>query len=223
MQSKTSQTLYAYWNDVRKGRLAPRRFEIEPSRITSVLSETFILERAERTRYRFRLAGTKVCELAGAELRGADFLDGWSADDQATLARQLVAAGDNGGILVVTYAAERDGNVALYEALLMPLLHTHDIADRFLGSLARLGNSSAAIGEDGSPRLVSAEIVWPDGKPHAALASTGQSGSGSRTAAFGTPRQSPFHPHVRNARIVRSEHRQFRVYEGGLTKPSGKI
>lgn len=222
MQSKTSQTLYAYWNDVRKGRLAPRRFEIEPSRITSVLSETFILERAERARYRFRLAGTKVCELAGAELRGADFLDGWSADDQATLARQLVAAGDNGGILVVTYAAERDGKVALYEALLMPLLHTHDTADRFLGSLAMLGDSAVAVGEDGAPSLVSAELVWPDGKPHAVLAA-GQSGPGARTATFGTPRQSPFHPHVRNARIVRSEHRQFRVYDGGLTKPDSKI
>ena len=36
--------------------------------------------------------------------------------------------------------------------------------------------------------------------------------------------QSPFQAHIRNARIVRSERRQFRVYDGGLSKnPTDKI
>ena len=41
------QTLYSYWNEVRAGRLAPQRLEIEPSRIAGVLAETFMLERVD--------------------------------------------------------------------------------------------------------------------------------------------------------------------------------
>jgi len=31
------QTLYSYWNEVRRGRIAPQRLEIEPSRIAAIL------------------------------------------------------------------------------------------------------------------------------------------------------------------------------------------
>ena len=47
MQQRTNQILFAYWNDVRGERLAPRRFEIEPARIATILPETFILERLD--------------------------------------------------------------------------------------------------------------------------------------------------------------------------------
>src|SRR4051812_13786849 len=47
MQQRTLQTLYGYWNEVRAGRLAPQRLEIEPSRIAGILSETFMLERID--------------------------------------------------------------------------------------------------------------------------------------------------------------------------------
>ncbi|MEO1694679.1 MAG: PAS domain-containing protein, partial [Pseudomonadota bacterium] len=47
MKHSTSHSLYAYWNEVRDGRPAPRRFEIEPSRIAHILSETLILERVD--------------------------------------------------------------------------------------------------------------------------------------------------------------------------------
>ncbi len=47
MKQRTIQTLYAYWNELRAGRVAPRRLEIEPARIGSILPETFMLERTE--------------------------------------------------------------------------------------------------------------------------------------------------------------------------------
>ncbi|MFN3869420.1 MAG: PAS domain-containing protein [Hyphomicrobiaceae bacterium] len=208
MKAKASQALYAYWNEVRKGRLAPRRFEIEPSRITPVLPETFILERLSSETYRFRLAGTRVCELLGGELRGANFLDGWSNEDAITVARQLQASGQQGGVLLLTFETVNFGQVsAAFECILLPLVHTRDYADRFVGALSRLPPAEmAALERATSRRLVSAEMIWPDGKPHAVMATAN--------------RQAPFLPHVRNARIVRSERRQFRVYEGGLGKPA---
>lgn len=208
MKAKTSQTLYAYWNEVRRGRLAPRRFEIEPSRITPVLPETFILERLDSETYRFRLAGTRVCEMLGAELRGANFLDGWSHEDSITIARQLQSAGQQGGALTLTFDTVSYGQAtATFECILLPLLHTRDYADRFVGAMSRLSPADTVLVErPTSRRLATSELIWPDGKPHAVVASTN--------------RQSPFLPHVRNARIVRSERRQFRVYDGGLGKPA---
>lgn len=209
MKTRTSQALYAYWNEVRRARLAPRRFEIEPSRITPVLSETFILERIDAETYRYRLAGTRVCELLGAELRGTNFLDGWHAEDALTLARQLQVAAQQGGVVVANFDAVSFGEPAgTYEFILLPLLHTREHVDRFLGALARLGTAPATTScRPTARKLAPVELIWPDGKPHSVVATIN--------------RQTPFLPHVRNARIVRSERRQFRVYEGGLGKQGG--
>jgi hypothetical protein len=68
MKQRTVQTLYGYWNALRAGRIAPRRLEIEPSRIGSILSETFMLERTDPATCRYRLAGTRLCEIFGFEL-----------------------------------------------------------------------------------------------------------------------------------------------------------
>lgn len=213
MKSKTSQLLFAYWNEVRRDRLAPRRFEIEPSRITPLLSETFILERLDSETYRYRLAGTRICEQFDTELRGTNFLDGWSAEDRITLARQMQAAAQQGGVIVATFDTHSFGAVTgTYECLLLPLLHTRENVDRFVGAMTQL--SAAAVAETAEPprttsrRLRDVELIWPDGKPHAVVNSLN--------------RQVPFLPHVRNARIVRSDRRQFRVYEGGLGKTETK-
>ena len=89
MQQPTSRQLYAYWDRVRNGRIAPRRFEIEPAKIASILPETFIAEGAGLLGYRFRLAGTKICEQFGRELRGADLLGLWEEPDRDAFASLL--------------------------------------------------------------------------------------------------------------------------------------
>lgn len=212
MKSKTSQLLFSYWNEVRRDRLAPRRFEIEPSRITPLLAETFILERLDSETYRFRLAGTRICEQFDTELRGTNFLDGWSPEDRLTLARQLQTAAQQGGVSVVIFDTVSLGTpLASYECVLLPLLHTRDSVDRFLGAMTQISTAATLIAGDKrsiSRRLGEVEMMWPDGKPHAVVAATN--------------RQTPFLPHVRNARIVRHDRRQFRVYEGGLGKPEPK-
>jgi hypothetical protein len=42
MQRPTSRQLYAYWDRVRNGRVAPRRFEIEPAKIAALLPEPLL-------------------------------------------------------------------------------------------------------------------------------------------------------------------------------------
>ena len=89
MKHNTSKALFAYWDSVRGHRMAPQRFEIDPSKISAILPYTFILERRDAETFSFRLAGTRMCDVFGYELRGTNFLDGWETIDRLPLLRQF--------------------------------------------------------------------------------------------------------------------------------------
>lgn len=206
MKSRTLHALYAYWNDVRRGRLAPRRFEIEPSRIAEILPETFILERIDPETYRYRLAGTRLCEDLATEFRGTDFLDGWNNTDRSTVEHDLSVITHQGAVGYMTLeAVAADGRAVDFEVLLLPLIHSPETIDRFVGAMAAI-DAPAWLGSVPlvARHLLTHELIWPDGKPHSVVEITS--------------RQVPFLPHVRRARIVRAQRRQFRVYDGGLAK-----
>ena len=73
MNQNGSITLFHYWNRLRDGRPAPKRSEVEPADIKSLLADTFILERDTRGEAVFRLAGTRLCASYGRELKGFSF------------------------------------------------------------------------------------------------------------------------------------------------------
>ena len=204
MKSKTSQILFTYWNEVRKDRLAPRRFEIEPSRIAPILSETFILERLEGDMFRFRIAGTGITEQFGTDFRGTNFLDGWAPDDRVTLSRHLRSLSQQGGVGVSSFDVRTRRSIERYETILLPLIHTGNEIDRLLGGMSQLSGGVQRVRHDhmAERQLLTCDVIWPDGRPHSVISNLRQ--------------QTPILPHVRNARIVRADRRQFRVYEGGL-------
>jgi hypothetical protein len=210
MQHKTSKVLFTYWNEVRGGQLAPRRFDIEPARISQVLPDTFMLERIAKSIYRFRLAGTRICDELQAELRGMNFLDGWAPADAETLERDFQQITDQGGVGLFTIEARSlSGTPVPFEIIVLPLIHTQGAVDRYLGAISPLSSAVRAPERLVFRRLVRHEVLWPDGRPHGAVVRA--------------QHQVPFLPHVRNARIVRQDRRQFRVYDGGLGKPDNKI
>jgi hypothetical protein len=101
-------------------------------------------------------------------------------------------------------ARAEDGTSADFEMLMLPLVHTNDNVDRFLGTITAI-DPPAWLGTKPLPdrTLLSDEIIWPDGRPHALLERN--------------HRQAPFIPQPPGSRIVRSARRQFRVYDGGRT------
>lgn len=141
MKQTTSKLLYQYWNSLRRGRLAPRRFEIEPARIAPLLPETFIVECAGFLSFRFRLAGTRICEQFGRELRGTDFLDLWTGEDRDSIAGFLRAAVGDGAVGIVHFEGRaRNRRKVAFEMLLLPLVHTGNTVNRLLGSVSALEN-----------------------------------------------------------------------------------
>jgi hypothetical protein len=203
MQNKTLQALYGYWNEVRAGRLAPQRLEIEPSRIAGILSETFMLERIDAGTFKYRLAGTRLCEMFGSELRGGNFLEEWSEADRHVLARDLAAVCERGAVAVIGLegSSDRRHRVEL-EAVLLPLVHAGQSISRIIGAMSTVSSPHWLHNEPlVSRRVLRHELIWPDGRPHALV---------DRVA-----RQVPFLPARTQMRIVKTGRRQFRVFEGG--------
>ena len=203
MKVRTSQQLFAYWNDLRGGRLAPRRFEVEPSAISAILPDTFILEREDRHEYMFRLAGTRICDRFGREFRGRNLLDLWTQDDREVVIRVLESVTRDGGVGVIGLMAGSDaGNQAAFEMLLLPLVHTGQSISRVMGSLSPINvlqpYAQAAFSK---LELSTFDVIWPDGRPHAVV---------SRGTA-----PAPFLRETGDAKVVRFERRSFRVYQGG--------
>ncbi len=194
MQQPTSWQLYAYWDRVRNGRVAPRRFEIEPARIPTLLPETFIAEGAGLLGFRFRLAGTKICEQFGKEMRGIDLLSLWDRDDREQVASLLHTVFTDAAVMHGLFRAFTGTNrEASFELVVMPLIHTGETINRLLGGITAI-DPPFWLGAEPLVRqeLIELHVHWPDGPPAQA------------------PRES--------AEIVRLSPRRFRVLEGGLTE-----
>jgi len=201
MQQRTLQILYAYWNGLRAGRLAPSRLEIDPSRIGAILPEIFLIERLNATTYSYRLAGTRLCEIFGRELRGTNLLDGWTAADRALLARDLTLTCEQGaGTHFVMEGSAGNARRVQLETLLLPLMHGGNAVERVIGATSPIA-SPHWLGHDKlvDKRLVSHEPVWPDGRPRSTAAG----------GAHAAPAPSP------SPATLKGERRGFRVLDGG--------
>jgi len=205
MQESVSQALYAYWNDLRGDRIAPKRFEIEPSCISANLPDTFILESVTPSTLRFRLAGTRICEAFGIDFRGVNLFRLFDDGDARIVQQQIAMSTSDGAVCVFRInASNANGLSTEFELLILPLTHTRDTIDRFLGALTPVVRPSwlgtVALTQR---KLVSHELVWPSGLP---------------LAEIPDPHVPSLMPTIREARIVRLNRRQFRAYEGGLSR-----
>lgn len=135
MRHSNSKKLFTYWNNLRGDRSAPDRREIEPSDIRSILGDTFILEIDSKFKnFSFRLAGTRLCNAHGRELKGIGFLSLWDEKDNLSVYKGAREVFEKAKPHVVSYTAESDaGRYVNYEMLLLPLLNGPEHASRILG------------------------------------------------------------------------------------------
>jgi len=135
MRHKTSKKIYAYWDNLRKGRPAPDRCEIEPSDIRDYLGDTFILEIDPKLRtISFRLAGTRLCSAYARELKGVGFLGLWDEKDNMSIynaVRQVYQ--DYKACTISTIAQSGTNRFVEYEILMLPLSTGHLDNIRILG------------------------------------------------------------------------------------------
>lgn len=122
MNLSGSITLFQYWNRLRDGRPAPRRTEVEPADIKTLLADTFILEKDTRGEAVFRLAGTRLCAIYGRELKGFSFPSLWREKDQRLMARLIHGVFGQKSVVLATYEGfSRAGRSTRFELLALPL------------------------------------------------------------------------------------------------------
>lgn len=163
MKQDGSIALFQYWNRLRNGRPAPRRTEIEPAEIKTLLADTFILEKDTRGEAVFRLAGTRLCATYGRELKGYSFPLIWHQRDQRILARLAHGTFHDKSVVVITYEGlSRGGKSNQFEMVLLPLEGGVG-SPRLLGAITPftkpywLGADPIAEGKVETLRLVDAE------------------------------------------------------------------
>ncbi len=121
MKHPSSREFFAYWDDKRGGARAPDRSEIEPGAVRELLGDIFVLSYDATSGYPFRVAGTRVCALAGCDLKDRSFSALFVPDARREI-EDMVAAVAEEMLAVVAgiTATSEDGSPAHLELLLLP-------------------------------------------------------------------------------------------------------
>lgn len=159
MRHKTTEAVFQYFNELRAGRSAPLRSEIDPAALKSVLPDLFILEKSRDGIVRFRLAGTRVCLILGREMRDRAFADIWDVGvrHRMRLAADAVIA-NRSALEIALTAFDDEENTFPLEMLMLPLFSGPDQCDRIFGSLVSLG--TAPLMESCMRHLRPADLVF---------------------------------------------------------------
>ncbi len=149
MRNRNSKKLYTYWNNLRGERPAPDRREIEPSDIREILGDTFILEfDCKYGNISFRLAGTRLCNLYGKELKGEGFLSLWREEDNMGIYDMVNSVFETSSPCLISYVGVTESNKTFEcEMLLFPLFNGSNSAFRILGASFQLNTDRRGLSE----------------------------------------------------------------------------
>nr|WP_208645035.1 PAS domain-containing protein [Rhizobium gallicum] len=138
VRHQTIIDIHDYWNRLRGASDAPLKSQIEPSSLGHLLPSLFILEKNDELgAVTFRLAGTRICDLFGRDLRDESFAelfaDGHADDIEATL---LGAMHHVIPTLLNATGYSTAGHQATFEIIVMPLRCENGCRARLLGAIA---------------------------------------------------------------------------------------
>lgn len=136
MNELVLSSLRTYWERLRAGRVAPYRAEIDPRQFEGALENMFIIERLSAENMRIRLAGMKICEMMGMEVRGMQpgFLVG--DGDRLRFERLLGVVMSEPAVVELTLISEGRTGRWRGSMLLMPLRSDFGEINRVIGCCA---------------------------------------------------------------------------------------
>jgi hypothetical protein len=158
--------LLDHWENLRGGRIAPMRSEIDPRQIENVLKHAFILERVADGEARIRIAGMELCALMGMEARAMPATAIIAPDcrtEFSAILRGLFTAPE---IVELTLETAAPGQRALQaDMLLLPMKNDLGEISRVLGCLVANGAPSNPPHRFAITSCKATRIVAPDYKP----------------------------------------------------------
>jgi len=76
--------LFNHWNEIRAGALVPRRSQLDPARLITILPQIQIVEVQSRSVIHCKLVGTGLRDLFGFDYTGRNFIEMAPADGRRT-------------------------------------------------------------------------------------------------------------------------------------------
>ena len=161
----SSRALFRYWETIRAERPAPSRADLDPGKIRSLVPNLFIAEYAAMARmFRWRLAGTAICEIYGRELTGSNMLAGWDGFETNIISRFLNATmtGRQPSVLRFRLQTDREQLIGT-ELMAFPLLAADGVTTHIFGGLFAF-RETFSLGHSGLThfQLSSARSVWTE-------------------------------------------------------------
>ena len=163
-----SRSLFRFWDAIRAERSAPSRSELDLGKIRTLIPSLFIAEYATTARmYRWRLAGTAICELYCRELTGTDMLAGWDGFETDIITRYLNATMNNRQPSVLRFRLQTDRQQMIgAELMAFPLLAADGITTHIFGGLFPFRETwSLGYTEITHFELSAARSVWTENLP----------------------------------------------------------
>lgn len=150
-----TRRLIDYWSAAKADEPAPTRRAVEPSALTALLPQVFILGRTGGGAFRFRLVGGFVADLHGADLRERTFTSLWRPRSSGRIDAALEALARSPRPLVASaqvwpLAGDPQAGPVDMEISLLPLRPDHHGVERVFGlyqpttAVARLLGRAAA-------------------------------------------------------------------------------
>ena len=129
MKHATTRELFDCWDALRGDEIAPSRDALSPDPIRHLLGDMFLLSAQHDETFPIRVAGTRLCALAGRDIKGQDFLGLWDEESRHELFDLLTVATEE-NIATVAGANLRQGDPSrqsshpprYLELLLLPFL-----------------------------------------------------------------------------------------------------
>lgn len=164
----SSRALFRFWETMRAERPAPSREDLDLKRIRTLVPHLFIAEFVARaSMFRWRLAGTGICDLYRRELTGTDLLDGWDNFEVDVISRFLGATVTTRQPAVLRIRLQTDTDQVIgAEIMAFPMLASDGVTTHIFGGLfpfretATLDYASLTHFE-----LSAARSVWTENLP----------------------------------------------------------
>lgn len=180
MRKAAAAKILAYWTSLRDESAVPGSAQVDPRALKAHLPDLFILERLDRAVFAFRLAGTRMCQRFGRELRDHDFVRLFPTGQHGELIAQLNKALQTGEPVVIGARAATLDETVEAEIMLMPLTDAEGRVVRLLGALLPADDAALRNGE----LYVALRLVSAVG-----AAEYGAAAEAAATAAFASARE----------------------------------
>ena len=135
-------TLERYWRQIRKADRLPARTDVDPARIDTCLPHSFIVERVAPGVLRLRVAGSRLSEALGMEVRGMPLTALFLPEGREVLASRIDEVFDGPRIMEFPIRSPKSlGRPAMMGRLLiLPLLDGEGRVSRAMGAMITEGS-----------------------------------------------------------------------------------